>query len=143
MATKRVRWNFMSSKRAFISFLILNYVDSDAFYHLIFSLFCSIVYRGTERTFFKVWWYCGSHGYEGSNNTAFKVWNLIFYFLKNYRVRYYIKLAREAQNRTKEMIRTSIEIFYLRKDRCSTSWPKYSLLMCTLLYNIMLCLSSG
>ena len=108
-----------------------------------FSLFCSIVYRGTERTFFKVWWYCGSHGYEGSNNTAFKVWNLIFYFLKNYHVRYYIKLAREAQNRTKEMIRTSIEIFYLRKDRCSTSWPKYSLLMCTLLYNIMLCLSSG
>lgn len=91
MATKRVRWNFMSSKRAFISFLILNYVDSDAFYHLIFSLFCSIVYRGTERTFFKVWWYCGSHGYEGSNNTAFKVWNLIFYFLKNYHVRYYIK----------------------------------------------------
>jgi len=58
---------------------------------LPFNINFYIVYRGTERTFFKVWWYCGSHGYEGSNNTAFKVWNLIFYFLKNYHVRFYIK----------------------------------------------------
>ena len=53
----------------YFTFNILNVDKVGLPFHFCFY----IVYRGTERTFFKVWWYRGSNGYEGSNDTAFKV----------------------------------------------------------------------